>query len=136
MANDLNRAVLVGRLVRDPELKSTSGGTYFCRFTLASNYSAKSGDSYVDKVNFIDCIAWGKSAEAIHKYAQKGHRVAVDGALRWSSWEGTDGKKHSKVDINVETFQFLQPKSEQSSEPQGDPAAAAHFEGVDDDIPF
>lgn len=136
MANDLNRAVLVGRLVRDPELKSTSGGTYFCRFTLASNYSAKSGDSYVDKVNFIDCIAWGKSAEALHKYAQKGHRVAVDGALRWSSWEA-EGKKHSKVEIQVEAFQFLQPKKDGGqSEPQGDPAAAAHFEGTDDDIPF
>lgn len=139
MANDLNRTVLLGRLTRDPELKSTSGGQYFCRFTLANGYKKKQGEGYADAVNFIDCVAWGKTAEAIHKYVSKGQRLLVEGCLRWSSWEGTDGKKQSKVEINVETFQFLQPKTDggqsepQSTQPE---SSAGTFNAPDDDIPF
>lgn len=131
---DINRTVLIGRLVRDPELKSTNGGTYFCRFTLASNHSLKKSDgSYEDKAGFFDCIVWGKQAEAVHKYVSKGQRLLVEGSLRWSSWEH-EGKKHSKVEINVESFNFIERK--QDSQPgQG----AAHFDSAnkaEDDIPF
>mgnify|MGYP000095923560 FL=1 len=140
MANDINRVILIGRLTRDPELKSTGSGVHFCRISLASNriiYNRQTGESR-DEVGFFDCIAWGKSAETIHKYLQKGRRICVEGNLRWSSWEGTDGKKSSKVEINVEGFQFLDAKQGEGtkeSEPQG---SAAHFDGPlnDDDIPF
>ncbi len=146
MASDINRVILIGRLTRDPELKSTNSGNYFCRFSLASNrnvYNKQSGESR-DEVGFFDCIAWGKSAETIHKYLQKGRRICVEGSLRWSSWEGTDGKKQSKVEINVEGFQFLDAKQDGGgsmrdtgpSEPSG---SAAHFDTgamSDDDIPF
>lgn len=147
MANDINRVILIGRLTRDPELKSTSAGKYFCRFSLASNrsiYNRESGESR-DEVGFFDCVAWGKSAETIHKYLQKGRRICVEGNLRWSSWETTDGKKQSKVEINVEGFQFLDAKqdgaqSEPSGQPQTpDPSAAAHFDSAGSDldsIPF
>jgi single-strand DNA-binding protein len=133
MANDINRVILIGRLTRDPELKSTSVGTYFCRFTLASNrsvYNKQTGESR-DEVGYFDCIAWGKSAEIIHKYLQKGRRIAVEGSLRWSSWEGADGKKQSKVEIGVETFQFLEKKDQQS-----EPAQGVAFHEPDEDIPF
>ena len=147
MASDINRVILIGRLTRDPELKSTNSGSYFCRFSLASNrsiYNKQSGESR-DEVGFFDCVAWGKPAETIHKYLQKGRRICVEGALRWSSWEGTDGKKQSKVEIHIEGFQFLDAKQDggggstrdnQAPEPQG---GAAHFDTgamSDDDIPF
>lgn len=141
MASDINRVILIGRLTRDPELKSTNNGKYFCRFSLASNrqiYNRDSGESR-DEVGFFDCIAWGKSAETIHKYLQKGRRICVEGNLKWSSWETTDGKKQSKVEINVEGFQFLDSKPEgQAGQQTPDPAAAAHFDSgaSDDDIPF
>ena len=137
MSNDINRVILIGRLTRPPELKSTNSGAYFCRFSLASNrsiYNKQSGENR-DEVGFFDCVAWGKGGEAIHKYLDKGRRICVEGSLRWSSWEGTDGKKQSKVEIHVEGFQFLdaKPQGEQSSEPQG----AATFCGMgDEDIPF
>jgi single-strand DNA-binding protein len=133
MANDINRVILIGRLTRDPELKSTNGGTYFCRFTIASNrsvYNKQTGESR-EEVGYFDCIAWGKSAEIIHKYLQKGRRIAVEGSLRWSAWEGTDGKKQSKVEIGVETFQFLEKKDQQSEPGQG-----VAFHEPDEDIPF
>lgn len=135
MASDINRVVLIGRLTRDPELKSTNGGAYFCRFSLASNHSRKQSDgTYKDEAGFFECVAWGKSAEILHKYVQKGHRLAVEGALRWSSWEH-EGKKHSKVEILVETFNFLERKSD-SGQSESSPA---HFDSphtADDDIPF
>jgi len=143
VASDINRVILVGRLTRDPELKSTNSGSYFCRFSLASNrniYNRQSGESR-EEVGFFECVAWGKAAESIHKYLQKGRRIGVDGALRWSSWEGTDGKKQSKVEIHVETFQFLDNKQGDGTArdtPPESPGAAAFDSGAmsDDDIPF
>ena len=138
MSSDINNVVLIGRLTRYPELKSTNSGQTFCRFTLASNrsiYNKQSGENR-DEVGFFDCVAWGKGGEAIHKYLDKGRRICVEGSLRWSSWEGTDGKKQSKVEIHVEGFQFLDAKPQGE---QGEPQGAAHFDtgGMDDsDIPF
>ena len=83
MASDINRVILIGRLTRDPELKSTNSGNYFCRFSLASNrniYNRQTGESR-DEVGFFDCVAWGKSAETIHKYLQKGRRIAILGDM-------------------------------------------------------
>lgn len=132
MASDVNRVILIGRLTRDPDLKSTSSGTYFVRFSLASNKSVKKSEgSYEDKAGFFDCIAWGKSAEILHKYVSKGKRICVEGSLSWSSWEH-DGKKQSKVEINVESFQFLEPKADTQKAEHG---GAAAFDATDDEMP-
>jgi len=151
MANDINRVLLVGRLTRDPELKSTPSGTYLCRLTLASNRTVfvRDGDNK-EEVGFFDCIAWGKLAEVISKYAQKGRRVGVDGSLRFSSWDNTEGKRQSKIEIYVENFQFLDVKnsteSQQNNDSFGSPSspeeAGVHAgengfsESFNDDIPF
>lgn len=149
MANDLNRVVLVGRLTRDPELRSTNSGSYLCRFSLASNRTIFQKDAENrEEVGFFDCVAWGKLAEVISKYTQKGRRVAVDGSLRYSSWENTEGKRQSKVEIFVENFQFLDSKEsmDQHGTPTGAHANESHqapqnaTDGFDetfsDDIPF
>ena len=153
MANDLNRVVLVGRLTRDPELRSTNSGSYLCRFSLASNRTIFQKDAENrEEVGFFDCVAWGKLAEVISKYTQKGRRVAVDGSLRYSSWENNEGKRQSKVEIFVENFQFLDTKGSfesagstpaQTDAGYGQPqqqAPANTNEGFDepfsDDIPF
>lgn len=143
MANDINRVALIGRLTRDPELKATNTGASICRLTLASNRTIFKRDAAnTEEVGYFDCIAWGKLGEMISKYAQKGKRVAVDGSLRWSSWESSDGKKSSKVEIHVENFQFLDAKPAEATgnsstttgktEPQG----LGFDEPFNDDIPF
>ncbi|MDH5719985.1 MAG: single-stranded DNA-binding protein [Spirochaetia bacterium] len=138
MANDINRVVLVGRLTRDPELKSTNTGNYFCRFTLASNRSfyKKEGDNreLKEEVGFFDCVAWGKLAEIISKYLQKGRRLGVDGSLRFSSWENTEGKKQSKVEVFVENFQFLDAKGEGSS--TGSPSQSSSVDDLSSESAF
>lgn len=149
MANDINRVILVGRLTRDPELKSTNSGSYFCRFTLASNRSIYRKDQDPkEEVGFFDCVAWGKQAEIISKYVQKGRRVGIDGSLRFSSWENTEGKKQSKIEIFVENFQFLDPKGADRTPTQSfdddmamgavrsTPSAGDVDTMSDDDIPF
>lgn len=133
MSNDINRVVILGRLTRPPELKSTNSGGNLCRFSLASNYTKKQGDTYTDAVNFIDCIAFGKTGDAIAKYVSKGQRILIEGCLRWSSWEGNDGKKQSKIEVQVEAFNFIERKGEAQSEST---PSTAHYDGDDSGIPF
>lgn len=134
--SDINKCVLIGRMTRDIEIKSTSGGGLIGKFSLASNRKEKSGDTWTDKPGFFDCVVFGKSAETLQKYTKKGSKLCVEGSLRWSSWEGSDGKKQSKTEIQVEGFQFLDAKpSEQGHTSQG--SAASFDGGMDDtDIPF
>jgi single-strand DNA-binding protein len=128
MATDINRVILIGRLTRDIEIK-TAGQSQIAKFSLASNRSEKRGDTWSEAAGFFDCVLFGKRAEVLQKYAKKGSKLCVEGSLRWSSWEGSDGKKNSKVEIHVEQFQFLDSK-------QGEPAPAGNFDGADESIPF
>ncbi len=111
MANDLNVVTLIGRLTRDPELKTTPNGKVLAKFTLASNRTYKVGEETKEEVGFFDCVSWGKQAEVMARYLTKGKRIAVQGSLRFSKWE-VEGKKGSKVEINVENFQFLDGKQD------------------------
>ena len=133
--SDINKVLIIGRLTRDIEIKTTNNGGLVGKFSLASNRKEKSGDTWTEKPGFFDCVVFGKSAEILKQYTRKGSKLCVEGSLRWSSWEGSDGKKQSKVEIHVEGFQFLdaKPQGEQASEPQ----SAATFCGMgDEDIPF
>lgn len=122
---DLNVVTVLGRLTRDVELKQTNGGTV-ARFSLANGYRKKQGNEYVEATNFIDCVAFGKTGEAIQKYVSKGQRLLVSGALRWSSWE-SDGRKHSKLEVLVESFNFIERKESAQSGP-----TPADVSGLDD----
>ena len=123
---DLNVVTILGRLTRDVELKQTNGGTV-ARFSLANGYRKKQGSEYIEATNFIDCVAFGKTGEAIHKYVSKGQRLLVSGELRWSSWE-SDGKKQSKLEVLVESFNFIERKE---SGKQSGPTPA-DVSGLDD----
>lgn len=149
MANDINRVILVGRLTRDPDLKSTNTGSFFCRFGIAVNRTIYRKDAEnEEKVSFFDCVAWGKQAEIISKYLQKGRRVGIDGRLDQSRWEDNDGNSRSRVEIYVENFQFLESRNAQEGAPssygggaQAEPMMGAKMEDPfppmsDDEVPF
>lgn len=107
MANDINKVILVGRLVRDPELKMV-GSNPVANFTLANNKSYKTKDGQTkEDAGYFECEAWGRLAEVLNQYAKKGKQVLIDGRLRQNSWEGPDGKRNSKIRIQVENFQLL-----------------------------
>ena len=154
MASYLNRVVLIGRLTKDPELKSVGSGSTLCKFSIANNRTYTTGGERREEVNFFNCTVWGKQAEILSQYARKGKQLAIEGRLQQRSWEGQDGKKMSAVDIVVENFQFLGSRddsrgssgsgssgssgSEYSSapEPRMENAAYESGEYPDDDIPF
>ena len=106
MANDLNRVTLIGRLTRDPEIK-TVGGTSVCNFSLATNRTYVSNGEKKEETHFFDCDVWGKLADVLKQYATKGKQLAIEGRLQQSVWDAPDGKKNSKVRIRVENFQLL-----------------------------
>ena len=103
---DINRVILVGRLVKDAELKFTSASTPVTRFSVAVNRSRKNGDQWEEEVSYIDIVLWGRSAESISKFLIKGKQVAVEGELRQNRWE-QDGQQRSKLEVVASNVQLL-----------------------------
>ena len=103
---DINRVILVGRLVKDAELKFTSASTPVARFSVAVNRSRKNGDQWEEEVSYIDIVLWGRSAESISRFLTKGKQVAVEGELRQNRWE-QDGQQRSKLEVVAGNVQLL-----------------------------
>ncbi|MFO8013419.1 MAG: single-stranded DNA-binding protein [Phycisphaerae bacterium] len=105
---DFNRVILIGNLTRDPQLRYTPSQMPVCDFGVATNrkWTSKDGQQREDTC-FVNCTAWGRQAEVIQKYLSKGRPIFIEGRLTYSSWEGPDGKKRSKLEVTVERFQFL-----------------------------
>ncbi len=107
MAN-FNKVLLIGNLTRDPQLSYLPSQTAVVEFGLAVNrkWTGKDGTSK-EEACFIDCRAFGKTAETINKYLSKGRPIFVEGRLDFDMWEAQDGSKRSKHRVTVENFQFL-----------------------------
>lgn len=102
----MNRVVLVGRLTRDPELRTTPSGVSQTRFTLAVNRRTANQDG-TRTADFISCIAWRGTAEAIAKYLTKGRELAVEGRIQTGSYDAQDGTKRYTTDVVVDNFTFI-----------------------------
>lgn len=101
--NDINRVNVTGNLTRDPELRATAGGTQVLSFGIACNDSTKDRHTgeWKEYPNFIDCTMFGTRAEALGRIMAKGQKVAIEGKLRYSSWE-KDGQRRSKLEVIVD----------------------------------
>ena len=109
-ASNVNVVVITGNLTRDPELRSTGGGTSVCEMRVAVNSRRKDGQSgqWVDKPNYFDVVVFGAQADNCATYLQRGRPVAVEGRLDWREWEAKDGSgKRQAVQIIANTVQFL-----------------------------
>ena len=135
----LNRTVLVGRIVRDPELKRTTSGTSVTSFTVAIDNPTKTGG---DKTtSFIPCTCWSKTAENVAKYCPKGTSVGIDGRINQRSYEAKNGGKHSIVEIIAENVQFLEKKNangegEDFPLPSEEEVSHEGIDTSDDELPF
>lgn len=118
----INRVFVTGNLTRDAELRDTQGGTSYLRMGVAVNDRRKNPQTgeWEDVPNFVDCVMFGTRAEAIARYLTKGTKVAVDGSLRYSSWE-RDGQRRSKLEVAVRDVEFM---SRQQQAQQQAPAVA------------
>ncbi|MBQ7031250.1 MAG: single-stranded DNA-binding protein [Bacilli bacterium] len=106
----MNKVLLVGRLTRDPELRTTPSGMAVTRFTIAvsQNFTNKNGERGAD---FINCSAWGRQADNISKYCRKGTLVSAEGRIRTSSYDAQDGTKRYTTEVVCDTVNFLSSRT-------------------------
>jgi single-strand DNA-binding protein len=155
-ASNINVVVITGNLTRDPELRSTPGGTSVCKLRVAVNSRRKDGQTgeWVDKPNYFDVTVWGAQGENCANYLSKGRPVAIEGRLDWREWDDKEGNKRQGVEIIANSVQFLgsrdgggngngfTPQSDtpaDTSDYDAAPAGAGAGQsggGADDDIPF
>ena len=129
----MNNVSLVGRLTRDPEIKTTNSGSSYARFSIAVDRRGKDAGT-----DFINIVAFGKTSEFIERYFRKGQRIGINGRIQTGSYEGKDGKKVYTFDVIAENVEFVESKSASAS---ATPANADGFvnipDGVEDDgLPF
>jgi single-strand DNA-binding protein len=155
-ATNINRVIITGNLTRDPELRSTSGGTSVCSLRIATNTRRRDASGeWTDKANFFDVTVWGAQGENCARFLSKGRPVAIDGRLEWREWETQDGQKRQAVEIIADSVQFLggrddaggggngfTPRSDvpadtRDFEPASTPASGGGGSSTaEDDIPF
>ncbi len=138
----INLVVLGGNLVRDPELRYTPNGTAICDFTIANNETWMKEGEKQEKVNFINCLCWGKRGEVINEYFTKGKAIQVKGRLDFQSWETEGGEKRSTIKVKVDDFEFQGQKSDGATNNTNRPTNNQDAQGKfpsdvpDEEIPF
>lgn len=145
----INTAVIMGRITADPELRTTTGGIHFCRFSVAVDRSfQRAGEER--KTDFINVVVWRQTAEFVTRYFHKGSMIAVEGSIQTGSYTDKDGNKRNTFEIVGNNVSFTGSKSETSGSPANNnyaPAgqAASYATGTsgdfdeivsDDDLPF
>ena len=125
----MNNVSLMGRLVRVPELRYTQSGRAVCSFTLAVDRGIKDADGY-RPADFIDCVAWNKTAEVVAKQCEKGEMLSIIGSLRVRSWESDDAVRHKAVEVKVHSLYFTGYK------PAAPEPSAEDLEGDDEPLPW
>lgn len=131
----MNRVVLIGRLTRDPELRVGSGedAATVCRFSLAVDRRTKDADA-----DFLNIVAFGKTAEVCGKYLTKGRQVGIDGRIQTRSYENKEGKKVNVFEIVAEAIDFVGSKQDNKA-PEATKKKEQDFTVEtehDDDLPF
>lgn len=148
----LNKVILIGNMVADPELKQTPNGISVCRFRLAvQRRYARSAEQGQQTADFLDVVAWRQSAEFVSKYFKKGSPILVCGQIQSRNWEDKDGAKRYTVEILADEVSFVGNKSDDSnrsdsqynapsnySTPAYTSGSGLSFEEVtsDDNLPF
>jgi single-strand DNA-binding protein len=112
MAGNFNKVILMGRLTRDPEVRFTGNNMAIAKIGLAMTRRWKGADGQIkEEPIFVDCDAFGKTAEAMGKYLSKGRPVFIEGHLRLDQWQDkTSGENRSKLKVVIDTFQFVDSK--------------------------
>lgn len=113
----LNHIVIMGRLVRDPEYRATGNGTSCCNFTVAVDRDFSNDGK--KETDFIDCVAWRKTAEFVTKYFQKGSMIVLSGRLQIRNWNDKEGNKRRSAEIVADNCYFGSTKKESEGSPGG-----------------
>ena len=137
----MNKVVIIGRFTRDPEIKYSTGenATATARFSLAVNRRFKNKEGNYD-ADFINCVAFGKTAEFIEKYFTKGMAIGITGRIQTGSYTNKEGQKVYTTDVVVEETEFVESKNKGTSDnvPNNNANSNSDFGEVisDDEMPF
>ena len=129
----LNRVVLVGRMVRNPELRRTGNGTPVTSFTLAMNrkVTSQNGEKQAD---FVPCVVWNKTAESTAQYCSKGSLVGIDGRLQSRTYQDNNGSNRSVIEVVCESVQFLDTRKDNSNSTTQQSNKYGHAAGYEDEF--
>ena len=137
MPSNINHVTLAGRLTRDPELRTTTGGMEVLTFSLAVNSRQKGQDGqWGDKAGFFDVKMFGARAGKLAGYLAKGAKVAVSGRLDWQSWEGRDGKRHTKVEVIADELELMDGGGRGQQQAQAQTVYPSDDDLLPYDLPF
>ena len=131
---DLNQVALIGRLVRDAELKYTTNGKAVSKFSIAVHEKRKEGNQWKNKADFFDLVLWGQIAESLQRYLVQGKQIAIAGKLSQERWE-QDGQNRSRVVVTVRELQLLSGNSVSDNEKKQE-TFTTNDDGFSDEIPF
>lgn len=122
---DLNKVMIIGRLTRDPEMRTTPNGTNVASFSVATNlvWTDQSGKRQ-DKAEFHNVVAWRKLGETIAQYLRKGSRVYIEGRLQTRQWQAQDGSNRNRTEIVADNMIMLDGRSNVPASSTGSPAAS------------
>lgn len=126
----INRAIVSGNLVRDPELRETQQGLCVLSFRVAVNDRRKNPQTgeWEDAANYVDCTVFGNRAQGLARLLGRGKKVAVEGKLRYSEWQADDGSKRSRLEIVADEVDFMsEPRAEQPAPERPEGANAALY---------
>ena len=134
----MNSVQLIGRLTRDPEIRYTDGGASIARFSLAVDRRFKQENGA--DADFLNIVAFGKTAEFIEKYFHKGMKIALNGRIQTGSYTDKDGKKVYTTDVVAENVEFCESKGNSANNDAPAPASDGDFmsvpDGIDEELPF
>lgn len=127
----------MGNLTRDPETRTTAGGSAICKFGMAVSrvYSIKDGERK-EETTFVDVDCFGKQAEVIAKYCRKGKPLMIEGRLKLDQWEAGDGTKRQKLGVVLESFQFIGGRRDDAAPGADEPRSGEPAESIDEEPPF
>lgn len=125
----MNKVIEIGRLTKAPELSKTQSGRSFCRFTIAVDIPGAKSRGAEKTAEFLNCVAWEKTAELLSQYCDKGSQIAIEGRLTARNYEDRDGKKRTAIEIVTERMEFVGSSKTKATDaiPMGE---------EEEDIPF
>ncbi len=107
----MNKAILMGRLARDPEIRTTQSGISVCNFTVACDRRSRAADgTYQNQADFIPCVAWRQQAEFVNRYFAKGDRILVVGSIQPRSWEDQSGQRRYTTEVIIDEVEFCESR--------------------------
>ena len=125
--SNLNRVILTGNLTKDPELRHVANDRAVCKISLAVNRHFNDGNGQrQEEGTFVDADAWGRTAEVIDQYFEKGQPILIEGRLKLDQWQDESGANRSKMKVVVENFVFINPRPSGAGDAGGGPSGDSH----------